>query len=414
MSHTAEPRVAITGVGVISPNGIGKEEFWQALKEGRSGIRQISVFDSRLFKAHLAGEVINFDVESFLGVKGLRNTDRSTKFLCSAAKLALDDARLKITEENTDDIGVVTATTLSVIWNISEFSKEAAVEGPQFVNPAGFPGTTINAPSSQISIRFNIKGFNTTVSTGYTASLDALKYAVDFIRLGRVRAVLVAGVEALSFQNFVGFYNLGFLSGIDAQELSCPFDKRRNGIILGEGSVALLIEDEEYAKIRKANIYARILSVENSFDAYRSGKYHPRAEGLKKAISKALTNSGINKDAIDYICASANSVVQQDKLETLAIKEDFGELAAKIPVSSIKSMTGENLSAAGVFQIACAIGAIEQGFIPPTINYKEKDPECDLDYVPNKSREAKVKNVLVNNFGPGGNNAAAIISKYGE
>lgn len=402
----------ITGVGVISPIGIGKEEFWQSLKEGRSGIRRISVFDPGLFKAHLAGEVINFDVESFLGAKGLRNIDRSTRFLCSAAKLALEDAGFEITADNTDDVGVATGTTISVIWNISEFSKEAAEEGPQFVNPAGFPGTTINAPSSQVSIRFNIKGFNATISTGYTAGLDSLKYALDFIRFGRVKAVLVAGVEALSFQNFVGFYNLGFLAGINGEEISCPFDKRRNGIILGEGSCVLLVEDEEFARKRNAKIYARILSVENFFDAYRSGKYQPQAEGLKKVISRALKNSGINKNRLDYISAAANSVVLQDRLETMAIREDFQDSAVKIPVSSIKSMIGETLSAAGLFQIAASIGAMEQGFIPPTINYSVRDPECDLDYVPNEARQAKVHNVLISNFGPGGNNAAVIISKY--
>ena len=405
-------QVVITGVGVISPIGIGKEEFWQNLQEGHSGIRKISVFDPGLFKAHLAGEVINFDAEHFLGAKGLRNIDRSTKFLCSAAKLALEDAGLQITAENTLDIGVVTGTTISVIWNISEFSKEAAEEGPQFVNPAGFPGTTINAPSSQVSIRFNIKGCNTTISTGYTAGLDSLKYALDFIKLGRLKAALVAGVEALSFQNFVGFYNLGFLAGINGEELSCPFDKRRNGIILGEGSCVLLVEDEEFARKRNAKIYARILSAENFFDAYRSGKYQPQAEGLKKVISRALKHSVKSKNRLDYISAAANSVIQQDRLETMAIKEDFQELAYKIPISSIKSMIGETLSAAALFQVASSIGAMVRDFIPPTINYSEPDPECDLDYIPNRARKTEVRSVLINNFGPGGNNAAAVIEKY--
>lgn len=414
MSNFDEPKVVITGVGVIAPNGIGKEEFWQALKAGRSGIKPITVFDTSFFKTHLSGEVINFDAESFLGIKGLRHLDRNTKFLCSAAKLALDDANLKISEDNTDDIGVVTATTFSVIWNLSEFSKEADREGPQFVNPADFPGTTVNAPSSQVSIRFGIKGFNATISTGYSASLDALKYAVDFIKLGRVKAVLVTGVESLTFQNFVGFYNLGFLAGINGEAVSCPFDKRRNGIILGEGAGVLIIEEENYARGRNANIYAEILNVQSFFDAFRSGKYHPGAEGLKRAISKALKNSGIKKDEIDYICAAANSVKQQDKLETIVLKEIFEEQAEKIPVSSIKSMIGELVSAAGIFQIIASVGAIVKEFIPPTINYKEPDPDCNLDYVPNKAREKKVKNILINNFGPGGNNAAAIISKYEE
>lgn len=404
--------IVITGLGVVAPNGIGKEDFWQALKNGVSGIKPITIFDPSLFKTHLAGEVSNFNAETFLGAKGLRTLDRSTRFLCSASKLALDDAGLFISNENSDEIGVVTATTLSVIWNITEFSQEAADEGPQFVNPVGFPGTTINAPSSQVSIRFNIKGFNSTISTGYTASLDALKYALDFIRLGRVKAVLVAGVESLSFQNFVGFYNLRFLAGIKGIELSCPFDRRRNGITLGEGAGVVIIEDEDYAKKRGAKIYARVLAVESSFDAYRSGKYQPNAEGLKRAVLKALKGSGKNKEDIDYICTAANSVQEQDRLETMVIKESFQEAAVKIPVSSIKSMLGETLSASGVLQICASIGAMQGNFIPPTINYQEPDPECNLNYTPNTAKDAVVQNVLINNFGPGGSNASAIISKY--
>jgi len=406
------PGVVITGVGVIAPNGTGKEKYWEALKEGRSGIKPVTIFETAFFKAKQAGECSGFNAEDFLGSKGLRNLDRSTKLVCSAAKLALDDAKLNITEENTNDIGVVTGTTLSVIWNISEFSKEAQDEGPHFVNPAMFPGTTINSPSSQISIKFNIKGFNTTVSTGYSAGLDALKYAVDFIKLGRAKAVLVAGVEALFFQSFVGFHKLEFLAGIKGEEISCPFDKRRNGIILGEGAGVLVIEDEDYARKRNASIYARLKAVESIFDPFRSGKYNPKATGLKKSITEALRNSGVDKNEIDYICAAANSVQNQDLFETRVIKEVFESRAKNIPVSSIKSMIGEAVSAAGILQAAASIGAMENSFIPPTINYKENDPECDLDYVANKAREKKVNNVLINNFGPGGNNAAAVLSKY--
>jgi 3-oxoacyl-[acyl-carrier-protein] synthase II len=408
----AKKRVVITGIGVIAPNGIGKEQFWNSLAEGKSGIRQISVFDSSLFKTHLAGEVLDFDPVKFLGEKGLRNLDRGTKFLCSAAKMALDDAGFRITEENTDDIGVVTATTLSVIMNISEFSKEAEDDGPQFVNPAMFPGTTINAPSSQVSIKFNIKGFNTTISTGFSASLDSLKYAKDFIRLGRAKAVLVGGVEALFFQTFVGFNKLEFLAGIKGEELSCPFDNRHNGIILGEGSAMLLLEDEESALKRKARIYAELAAVENFFDPFRSGRYNPHSEGLKRSIAGALRKSELKEEDIDYICAAANSVKYQDTLETCAIKEVFGLKAKDIPVSSIKSMIGETVSAAGVLQAAAALGAMENNFIPPTINYRDPDPCCDLDYVPNKKISKTVNNVLINNFGPGGNNASAVIKRY--
>jgi len=407
-----QKRIVITGVGVLAPNGIGKEVFWSSLKEGRSGIKPITIFDPSLFKTKLAGEISNFNAEEFLVPKDLQNIDRGTKLVCSAAKLALEDAGLNITEENTEDIGVVTGTTLA-LWNIAEFGREIVQDGPQFATAAIFIGTTINTASSQISIRHKIKGFNTTISTGYTASLDALKYAVNFIKLNRAKAVLVAGVEGLTFVGFAGFYKIGFLAGLKGEEVSCPFDKRRNGIILGEAAVVLLLEDEDYARKRNARIYAELAVVENSFDAFRAAKYEPRAKGLKETMVKALKNANMHEDDINYISSAANSVVQQDILETMAIKEVFNEYAKSIPVSAIKSMIGESVSAGGILQIAASIGSLEQNFIPPTINYKEKDDDCDLDYVPNESRQQKVNNILINNFGPGGNNATAIIKRYG-
>jgi len=329
-------RAVITGIGVISPNATGKDKFWQALKEGASGIRPITVFSPAFLKTKLAGEVPDFKPEEFLGPKGLRNVNRSALLVCSAAKLALDDSGLAITEENTNDIGVVTGTTLSAVFNIAEVGKEMFKDGPSLINPALFPGTTINSPSSQISIRHNIKGFNTTVSTGYSASLDALKYAMDFINLGRAKAVLVAGVEGLTFENYIGFYKIGYLAGINGEEISCPFDKRRNGIILAEGAAVLVIEEEEYAKSRNADIYAEVLGVETLFDSYRAGKFHPRLEGLRQCMARVMKDAELHREDISCIFAAANSVAQQDKLETEAVKEIFGVYAENMPLTSIK------------------------------------------------------------------------------
>ena len=246
-----ERKVVITGIGVLAPNGIGKDAFWGALRAGNSGIKPITVFNPGFFKSKQAGEVPEFKAEEFLGPKGLQNIDRATKLVCSASKLALEDSELNITERNTDNIGVVTGTTLA-LWNIAELSREIVQDGPQYVTAGIFAGTTLNSASSQISIRYKVKGFNTTISTGYTASLDALKYAVNFIKLDRAKAVLVAGVEGLTFAGFSGFYKIGFLAGINGEEVSCPFDKRRNGIILSEAAVVLIAEDEEHAKARGA------------------------------------------------------------------------------------------------------------------------------------------------------------------
>lgn len=406
-----DKRIVITGIGVLAPNGIGKDAFWEALREGKSGIKPITIFNPGFFKSKQAGEISDFKPEEFLGPKGLQNIDRATKLVCSAAKLALEDSGLKITEENTEDIGVVTGTTLA-FWNIGEVSREIVQDGPQFVTAGIFPGTTINSASSQISIRHKIKGFNTTISTGYTASLDALKYAVNFIKLKRAKAALVAGVEGLTFAGFAGFYKIGFLAGIKGEEISCPFDKRRNGIILSEAGVVLVIEDEEYALSRGAKIYAEVAAVENSFDAFRAAKYEPKAAGLKITMLKALKNAGMHEEDIDYISSAANSVVQQDILETKVIKEVFNIYANQTPVSAIKSMVGESVSAGGILQVAASLGSLVKDFIPPTINYQEKDSACDLDYVPNEVRRQKVENILINNFGPGGNNATVIIKKY--
>jgi 3-oxoacyl-[acyl-carrier-protein] synthase II len=405
-------RIVITGLGVLSPNGIGKDAFWQALKEGRSGIKPISRFDTSAFKSKLGGEINDFDPKDFLGSKGLRSLDRTARLLCSAAKLALEDAQLKINYRNTDEVGVCTGTTLSSLWNLAEFGKDLIQDGPRFTDPSLFPGTVINAASSQVSIRFGIQGFNTTVATGYGSSIDALKYAMDFIRLGRIKAVLVGAVESLAMANYVGFYRLGFSAGIRGEEISCPFDKRRNGIILSEGASVVIIEDERYALERGAPVYAEIKGASDSFDAFKIGKYNPEASGLKESMKNAVANSELNVSDIDYISAAANSVREQDRLETKAIKDIFGKNAYNLPVSSIKSMIGEPFSAGGLLQISSSIGTIQNGIVPPTINYKVRDDECDLDYVANSSRMGRINNILINNFGPGGSNSSLVIGKY--
>ena len=408
-------RIVITGVGVLASNGIGKDAFWQALEEGRSGIKKVSLFKTNTMKTKLAGEIKDFDAKQYLGEKGLRLLDRSTKLVNVAAKLALEDANFKVTEENTDDVGVVLGTTLGSVWSISEFDKTALIEGPRYVNPALFPNTVINSPASQISIRFVIKGFNTTIATGFTSSLDALKYACDFIDFGRARAVLVGGVEELCLQTYLGFYKLSFLSGSKADagpELSCPFDKRRNGIVFGEGASTILIEDLEHALARGAKIYAEIKSIGYCFYPFRLNKYHGLGTGIRAAMRQALKEAKLNPGDIDYISANANSTKEADLIETEAIKDVFGVSAEKIPISAIKSQIGETFSASGAMQLASGVGVLERNMIPATLNYKEKDPACDLDCVPNKARRAEIKNLLISCFGPSGVNNCVVLSKY--
>ncbi|MFZ2357132.1 MAG: beta-ketoacyl-[acyl-carrier-protein] synthase family protein [Candidatus Omnitrophota bacterium] len=403
-------KIVITGIGAIGSNGIGKDAFIEAIFKGVSGIKPITLFDTSSFKVKTAGEIKDFTPQDFLGNKGLRTLDRSTKLIASATKLALDDTALAITEENTQDIGFVAGNTLGSVNSICEFDKDTLIEGPQYVNPALFPNTVINSPASQAAIRFNIKGFNTTISTGFSASLDAVKYAVDFLRLGRAKVVLAAGVEELCVQVFLGFLKTGFLAGLSKgkPEISCPFDKRRNGIILGEGSGVLVLEGLEHALARKAKIYAEITGFGQGFDSYRINKYNPSGYGIKKAMGAALEDANLGENDIDYISSAANSTQEADRIESFAIKDIFGH---QVAVSSIKSMIGECFSATGILQLISAIGAIDKQMIHPTINYQEKDFDCDLNYVINKAIKQKIDNVLINAFGPSGCNASLIISR---
>lgn len=404
--------IVITGLGVVAANGIGKTNFWNALNYGISAISAIDSFCTDKFPVNIGAEIKNFKPENYLGPKGLRNLDRSALLLLTSAKQTIEDAGLEINDSNTDSFGVCTGTTFSHLWSIIEFDKEVSDGGLNAANPALFPLNVMNAASSHVSIRFNIQGFNTTISTGYTSGMEALKYSLDAIETGKADTIISAGVESLISPVFFGFHKLGYLAGIKGKPLCCPFDKRRNGPVLGEAAVSFCVERETEAKKRKVNIYAGIKSVSCFFDGYKMGKIHPEGNGLEAAIRKALDDSGINSSEIDYISSCANSSVDMDKIEVKVLKKVFGSRLKSIPVSSIKSMVGETFSASAGLQISSVIGAMVNGIIPPTINYKEKDSECDIDCVPNKSQEKEVKTALITSFGPGGYNSACVLEKY--
>ncbi|MFA5088754.1 MAG: beta-ketoacyl-[acyl-carrier-protein] synthase family protein [Candidatus Omnitrophota bacterium] len=407
-------RVVITGLGILASNGKGKTEFWQSLKAGKVGYRPVTLFDTSEFLVRLAGEISDFDAKEYMGIKGLRTLDRSTKLAVSAGKMAIEDSQFGITDENTDDVGVSVGTTLGSIKSISDFDEVTLREGPRYTNPALFPNTVINSPASQISIWNNIQGLNSTISTGFTASLDAMSYAYDFLQMERLKIIYTGGVEEMCLQTFLGFHSLKFLSGSKegSSFINCPFDKRRNGITFGEGACLVAMEDYQHARDRQAPILAEVLGFGSSFDPYRINKYNPRGEGLKRAICLTLEESGVDAEQIDYICANANSTIAADKIETAVIKEVFGHQAYQIPVSSIKSMTGECFSVSGAFAVAASLGVLSENFIPPTVNYEVRDPDCDLDYVPNESRATEADHVLVITFGPNGSNTCMILRRY--
>lgn len=405
-------RIVITGMGVLSPIGVGRENFWEALTMGKSGFREITLFDTSPFRVHIGGEV-DFDPVEFLGKKGLRDLDRSTRLVCSAARLAIDDSRLVIDEDTTHSTGVSIGSTFGSLHSISQFDRTGLIEGPKFVNPSHFPNTVINSPASQVSIRFYIKGFNTTISTGFCASLDVISYADDFIRMKRAKVVLAGGVEELCEETFMGFYKLGCLSGIDGSEpICCPFDARRNGLILSEGAGVIILEEEGHAIERGADILAVLKGCGNSFDPEAEIGFNHDGRGLKKAIEIALNDALIMPQEIDCVISCANSTRGLDRLEAKALKEALGEFAYRIPVTSIKSVIGETYSASGALSLSAALGVLQRCIIPPTLNYKERDPECDLDYVSGVPRKKDIKNILITSADPYGQNAAIIIGRY--
>lgn len=411
-----DKRIVITGIGVLASNGIGKDAFWQALREGKSGIKPVTLFDTLNLRSKLGGEISGFNPEAIFGAKGLRNLDRSTKLALCASKTALDDADIKypIPEEATDEFGVSLGSTMGSVWSISEFDKEALREGPRAVNPGLFPNTVINSPASHISISFNIQGFNSTISTGFCSSLDAIYYAMNMISLYEYNVVLAGGIEELCEQTYKGFYKIGHLAGSrpGKEEVNCPFDKRRNGIVFGEGACIVVLEELGYALDRGTQIYGEVLGYGTYFDPESNNIYNPKATGAIEAIKFCLGDSNIGPDEIDYIAASANSTLDCDVMETKAVKSVFGARAKNIPISSIKSMIGESFSAGGAMNLAGALGVIAEGFVPPTINYEKPDRRCDLDYVANEGRRMKADKILVDSFSPTGVNSVLSISRF--
>jgi 3-oxoacyl-[acyl-carrier-protein] synthase II len=379
---------------------------------GKSGFSPISLFDTSSLTVHMGGQIQDFDPVIFLDKRGLRDLDRSTRLFCSAAALAIEDAHLKITDENSFSVGISTGTTFGSLHSIFQFDRDGLTEGPRFVNPSHFSNTVINSPSSRASIRFKVKGFNTTVSTGFCSGLDAVSYAADFIKMKRADVVLAGAVEELCEEIFLGFHNLGYLSGTGGTDpISCPFDARRNGIILSEGAAILILEDFEHALGRGAEVLAVVRGYANAFDSAAVKDFSHEGNGLRRAVAGALVDASLHTDDIDCVAAFANSTKGLDRFETRVMKKVFGKRAAAVPVTAIKSMIGETFSASGALSLSAAVGMLQRGFIPATKNYEKRDPDCDLDYVLQNRRDRNMENVLVLSSDPYGGNAAMVLGR---
>ncbi len=409
-------RGVITGLGVIAPNGIGKEAFWDALAEGKSGIKKIERFDPSPFPTQIAGEVNGFNPKSYIDFKKIGRMDRTSHFAVAAAKMAVQDAHLVISEQDRERAGVIIGTTMAGNgWILEEYDKVYLKKGPMKINTftaiASFP----DASASQISIELGIHGPSLSIATACSSSSDTIGYACSFIRQGNVDMMITGGTDAPLFAPvFSSFCVLRALSrGNDEPEkASRPFDKLRDGFILSEGAAVLVLEELDHALRRNAHIYAEILGFGVTCDAFHMAAPEPNGKQAARALKLALDDAHIQPQEIDYINAHGTSTRLNDKAETRVIKEVFGQYAYEIPISSTKSMIGHSIAAAGAAELVASILAIEKGIIHPTINYEYPDPDCDLDYVPNKAYRREVRTVLKNSFGFGGKNSAIVIRKF--
>ena len=406
-------RVVITGMGVVTPVGIGSKKFWESLVNGVSGVKKITRFDTEDFRTSVAAEVLDFDPKNYFTPQKAAVLDRFAQFALAAATEAVDTSGLKISDENRQAIGVISGTTQGGINTIEEQYKIFFSKGLKYIDPITAPKGMHVAPASNIAIAYRILGPNYTVSNTCSSGAVAIGEAYRLIKHGYATAMVCGGTDSCITPAIMGTWSkLRVLSTQnDPPERSCkPFSKNRDGIVLGEGAGFVLLEEVEHAKKRGANIIAEVIGYGLSNDAYHLT--FPSAEGETLAMRIALRDAGLKPEEIDYINAHGTGTIPNDKGETAAIKEVFGNHAYSIPVSSAKSMIGHTLGAAGSIEFIAAVLSIQTKMIHPTINYDLPDPECDLDYVPNKLREKDVTTILSNSFGFGGGNAVLIARRY--
>lgn len=403
-------RVVVTGVGAITPLGIGIEATWQRLVRGDSGAGPITAFETEGFGVRFACEVKDFNPDEYMDRRTSKHLDRFCQFAVSAAKMAQADAGLEITEENAADVGVIIG---SGIGGMITWEKQHAIlleKGPNRVSPYLIPMLISDMAAGAVSIELGATGPNMGVVTACASSAHAIGEATEMIRRGAAKVVITGGAEAtITPLAIAGFASMKALStrNDDPARASRPFDATRDGFVMGEGAGILIIEEYEHAKARGANILGEILGYGASGDAYHMTAPDLSGKGAIACMTAALKQAGL--DRVDYINAHGTSTPANDKIETMALKQLFGDAAYRIPVSSTKSMTGHLLGAGGAVELIFCLRAIREGVIPATINYREPDPECDLDYVPNEARQAKIRTAMSNSFGFGGHNAALIV-----
>lgn len=408
-------RVVITGLGAVTPIGIGKEIFWQALLEGKSGIGKITRFDASEYTTQIAGEVKDFDPAQYIDKKEAKRMDRFTQFAVAASKMAFDDSGIDLQSEDLTRIGTMIGTGIGGMDTLNEQYKNLFDKGPSRISPFFIPMMIGNMAAGQTSITFGLQGPCNCVTTACATGTNAIGDAFKVIQRGDADVMVAGGTEAaISPIAVAGFCSMKALStrNDEPEKASRPFDKDRNGFVMGEGSGVVILESLEHALARDAHIYAEIIGYGFNADAYHITAPAPEGAQAAKCMAMALKDGDIEPEAVDYINAHGTSTPLNDKNETLAIKSLFGEHAYKLAVSSIKSMTGHLLGAAGGIECIATALTIENGQIPPTINCDEPDEELDLDYVPHTSRKQVVNVALSNSLGFGGHNATILLKKF--
>ena len=408
-------RVVVTGLGLITPLGTGIQKTWEGICKGASGIDRITTFDASEFPVQIAGEVKDFNAEDFIERKEIKKMDVFIQYALSAGSMAIEDAGLKITEENADRVGVIVGAGIGGIQTIERYHSVLLENGQRRISPFFIPMLITNLAAGQISMRFGARGPNSCVTTACAAGTHAIGDSFKIIQRGDADAMIAGGSEsAITPLTIAGFANMKALSSRNdsPQKASRPFDVERDGFVIAEGAGIIVLEELEVALARRAKIYAEVIGYGMTADAYHMTAPDPEGRGVVNCMRVALRDAGIAPEAVNYINAHGTSTPYNDKHETSAIKHVFGEHVHQLTVSSTKSMTGHLLGAAGGVEAAFCALALSEGIVPPTINYEHPDPECDLDYVPNHARHIDLENVISNSFGFGGTNACIVLKKY--
>ena len=409
-------RVVITGMGAITPIGKNIEEMWESIKNKTCGVNEITLFDTTNFKTKVDAEVKNFEPLEYFDPKQAKRFDRSSQFAIIAAREAVKDSG--ITKENTDfdRVGIFVSSGIGGLKTIEDQCRVDFEKGNKRISPLFIPNSIVNMPAGNVAIEFGFKGESISVVTACASSTHSIGEAYKTIKLGEEDIIIAGGTEASICEiGVAGFENMKALSGsTDVNRASIPFDKERDGFVMGEGAGMLILEELEHAKARNAKIYAEVIGFGSTTDAYHITSPCPDGECGAKAMIRAIQNAGIKPSDVDYINAHGTSTHLNDSTETMAIKTAFGEHSKKVMVSSTKGNTGHLLGAAGALEAAICVKALENGIVPPTINYKVKDEECDLDIVPNEPRKTELNIVMSNSLGFGGHNASIVIKKWEE